>query len=162
MNKFKSVKSLFTIVGLLAGLASLTVAAAWADSFKPSDIYKEYLHRVYYAKSLDPVIPYFNKRARGSFYGMTAQEKDRALEKLKKSYIGKFEVMKEDVVGDMAFIEAKGYAKDWGQVTKAKVHVEMIRESGAWKIRHHAWKGKVNPPKGRVIKKKSKRKSYSY
>ncbi|MBZ0187647.1 MAG: hypothetical protein K8F91_15480 [Candidatus Obscuribacterales bacterium] len=31
-------------------------------------------------------------------------------------------------------------AADWGQVTKAKVRVEMIRENGAWKIKHQVWR----------------------
>lgn len=148
-------KKILLLFSLLAMVAfSFSTMPALAGGFKPSDIYKQYLARVYYARSLYDVAPYFINRTRNNMLSLEGEAAQKQLEKLKKSYIGKFTVKKEEVVGDMAFIEATGYAKDWGQVTKATVRVEMLRESGAWKIKHHSWSGKVRPPKGQIGKTK--------
>ena len=148
-------KKIFLLFSILAMVAfSFSTMPALAGGFKPSDIYKQYLARVYYARSLYDVAPYFVDRTRNNMLSLQGEAAQKQLEKLKKSYIGKFTVKKEEVVGDMAFIEATGYAKDWGQVTKATVRVEMLRESGAWKIKHHSWSGKVRPPKGQIGKHK--------
>lgn len=152
------IKSKFFLLTLTLLLVAFMVGQdAFARAFKPSDIYKQYLARVYYAHGLEDVIPYFIERTRMNMRSMTSEQADKQLKKLKGSYIGKFTVKKEEVVGDMAFIEASGYAKEWGQVTPAKVRVEMYRESGAWKIKHHSWSGKVAPPKGQMGKRKSYR-----
>lgn len=152
----KSKFSLFTLI-LLLSITFLIGQDAKARAFKPSDIYKQYLARVYYARSLEDVIPYFIERTRMNMRSLTSEQAAAKLKKLKQSYIGKFTVKKEEVVGEMAFIEANGYAREWGQITPAKVRVEMYRESGAWKIKHHSWTGKVAPPKGQLGKRKTYR-----
>lgn len=153
MSKSTPTNYLLTATLLLVALFMGTDMAKAGD-FKPSEIYKQYLHRVYYARSVEDVAPYFCERTRMNMRSLEGEASTSALNRLKKSYIGKFKVVKEEVVGDMAFIDATGYAKDWGQVTKAKVRVEMIRESGAWKIKHQSWKGSVYPPKGQIGNKK--------
>lgn len=117
-------------------------------AFKPSDVYRQYLNHVYYAKSVHQIESYFMEPTRKNLENLRGELADAALKRYKRSYIANFKVIKEEVVGDMAFIEAEGLASDWGQVCHAKVRVEMIRESGAWKIKHQVWQGVVNAPRG--------------
>lgn len=133
-------------IGMSTGLLG-TVQEAMA-AFKPSDVYRQYLNHVYYAKSVHQIENYFMEPTRRNLENLRGELADAALKRYKRSYIANFKVIKEEVVGDMAFIEAEGLASDWGQVTHAKARVEMIRESGAWKIKHQVWQGVVNPPRG--------------
>ncbi|MBK9144288.1 MAG: hypothetical protein IPM23_17465 [Candidatus Melainabacteria bacterium] len=131
--------------GISTGLPVIQQALA---AFKPSDVYRQYLNHVYYAKSVHQIENYFMEPTRKNLENLRGELAEAALKRYKRSYIANFKVIKEEVVGDMAFIEAEGLASDWGQVCHAKARVEMIRESGAWKIKHQVWQGLVNTPRG--------------
>lgn len=118
-----------------------------AKGRKPSEIYKEYLARAYYCKSLRSIASYFNERTRDYYLSLEGKRAENEIKKIKKSYIANFRVKKEQTVGDMHYIKATGLSSDFGRVVRCDVTVEMIRETGGWKIMKHNWSGKMRVPK---------------
>ena len=128
--------------GLL--LSMLQPQAACAQS-KPSDAYKQFLHRIYYARDITDFASLLEEGQGKHALSLKGQERRSCLLKYKRSYVAKFRVIKEDVVDtDRAFIIGEGYAKANGQITRVDVRVQMIRQYGHWRVKKTLWTGSVS------------------
>lgn len=143
MRKMRLIPTLLTLTFLLIGIYAQSASAA----VRPSATYKAYLNRVYYAKSVRDVSDFFVEKMRMFLESLEGEDQKRRLKRLKKTYVAKFSVKKEEVRGDMAYILATGLAKEWGKVIPCTVRVEMVRETGGWKIMRHSWTSKMRSPK---------------
>jgi hypothetical protein len=130
--------SLVLAIGLL--LPGLPVDA---QASKPSDAYKQFLVRLYWAKQLKDFTYCMQESTRTHMESLTGQEAQDYFKRYKKSYVAKFRVIKEEVVDDRAFIEGEGIAVESGQRVKAHVRAQMVREGGAWKVMFTNWSGTI-------------------
>lgn len=140
-NKF--IFSVLTLVLLLCASAPKAMAGAT----RPSDQYKAYLNVLYWAKELSQFSPFLMQRTRDNLESLSGQARLDAFKRWKKGYVAKFKLKREEVVGDYAFIEGTGLGLEFGQITPATVKVEMILESGVWKIKHQVWYGSIQQPR---------------
>ena len=141
-------KKLIFLISLLTLAFIFAARQAEAESASPTDVYRHYLNRIYYAKNLKAVAPYFVERTRQYYEGLEGQAMLEELKKLKRSYVYKFVPTKEEKVGDMYYILGNGIAMDHGKRVNCEVRVELVLETAGWKIRMHCWKGKMRMPKG--------------
>lgn len=114
-----------------------------AQASKPSDAYKQFLARLYWAKQLKDFTFCMQESTRTHMESLTGQEARDAFLRYKRSYVAKFKVIKEEVVEDRAFIEGEGIAVESGQRVKAHVRAQMVREGGAWKVMFTNWSGTI-------------------
>jgi hypothetical protein len=117
-------------------------------NFRPSDIYKMYLAKLYYAKSFKDIAPYIIERTRDYELSLGADDQARRLKNWKRHYVAKFQLLKEEVVpseGDVntsyAFIKGKGFGWEKGRAVPAEVSAVMIMERGNWKVQWTSWTG---------------------
>jgi len=110
---------------------------------KPSEAYKQFLVRLYWAKSLKDFTYCMQESTRTHMESLTGQEAIDCFKKYKRGYVAKFRLIKEEVVEDRAFIEGEGIGVDLGQRVKAHVRAQMVREGGAWKVMFTNWSGTV-------------------
>jgi hypothetical protein len=114
-----------------------------AQASKPSDAYKQFLARLYWAKQLKDFTFCMQESTRTHMESLTGQEARDVFLRYKRSYVAKFKVIKEEVVEDRAFIEGEGIAVESGQRVKAHVRAQMVREGGAWKVMFTNWSGTI-------------------
>lgn len=131
--------SLLLVVGILLPAE----APAGAQASKPSDAYKHFLVRVYWAKKLKDFTHCFQESTRTHMESLTGQEAIDCFKRYKKSYVANFKLIKEEVVEDRAFIEGEGIAMERGQRVKAHVRAQMVREGGSWKVMFTNWSGTI-------------------
>lgn len=142
--RFKFTASVLALLVLLLTAAPQVMSAGGA---RPNDQYRAYLQALYWAKELRQFSPYLCERTRTNLESLSGQERQDAFKRWKKGYVAKFKLVREEVVGDLAFIEGTGLGLEFGQITPAKVRVEMIMENGTWKIKHQVWTGAINMPR---------------
>lgn len=128
---------------LLMASAPQVMAAGGA---RPNDQYRAYLQALYWAKEVRQFSPFLCERTRNNIESLEGRERLEAFKRWKKGYVAKFKLVREEIVGDLAFIEGTGIGLEYGQLTPAKVRVEMIMENGTWKIKHQVWTGSINMP----------------
>lgn len=138
-------KFIFSILVLV--LLQVTPNVLAAGGARPNDQYRAYLNVLYWAKELKQFSPFLCQRTRDNLESLSGQERVDAFKRWKKGYVAKFRLLREEVVGDMAFIEGTGLGLEYGQIVPAKVRVEMIMENGTWKIKHQVWTGAANQPR---------------
>jgi hypothetical protein len=134
------------ILSLFLALATSVFAPSMpadAQAAKPSDAYKVFLARLYWAKQLKDFTYTLQESTRDHLESLTGQEARDAFIKYKRMYVAKFRVIKEEVVEDRAFIEGEGIAVESGQRVKAHVRAQMLREGGAWKVMFTNWSGTI-------------------
>lgn len=141
---------LFSVFVCLIASGVLCLPASTAG-FRPSDVYKQYLHRLYYATDYKQIAPYFQERVRERELTLGEDDQKRRLIWWKRGYVAKFRVLKEEIVPSegsdytsYAFIKGEGIGVDAGQRVNAEVHVVMIMERGGWKIQRTGWTGLAN------------------
>lgn len=110
---------------------------------KPSDAYKQYLAKLYYARSMKDIAPLFSSNQREHFESLVGEEAANELKNWKKGYVAKFRVIKEEIIDDRAFIEGDGIGLEQGRRIKAHVRVQMHRENGHWKVMFTVWSGTI-------------------
>jgi hypothetical protein len=117
---------------------------AVAQGSKPSDTYKQFLARCYWAKQLTDMTPYLCATWRDHAESLTGVERQNEFKRLKNTYVAKFRLIKEEVIEDRAFIEGEGIAASGGRRCQAHVRVQMIRDQGGtWKILYTHWASTV-------------------
>ena len=131
--------SLFLAFGLL--MPACTPADAQAS--KPSDAYKHFLVRLYWAKQLKDFSGCMQETTRMHMESLTGQEAIDCLKKYKRGYVAKFRVLREEVIDERAFIEGEGIGADVGKRVAAHVRAQMVREGGSWKVYETTWSGTV-------------------
>ncbi|MDZ4836123.1 MAG: hypothetical protein SGJ27_20285 [Candidatus Melainabacteria bacterium] len=117
---------------------------AQAQASKPSDAYKQFLVKLYWAKSLKDFSPCMQESTRTHMDSLTGQEAIDCFKKYKRGYVAKFRVIREEVVEERGFIEGDGIGADLGQRVKAHVRAQMVREGGTWKVMQTNWSGTVS------------------
>ena len=141
---------------LFSALSPLPLNAGERTGSRQSSIYRQYLARAYYCKSPRDVANYFVERTREYYESLTGEDAVKEVKKIRKSYIAKFVVTREETVGDMHYMKGTGLASDYGKVLKCTVAVEMLKETGGWKIMKHGWSSRMRIPrsskKPRLIK----------
>jgi hypothetical protein len=137
----------------LSLIASVLMVTAFSclpaqANFRPSDIYKQYLARLYYARHFKDIAPYIMRRTREQDLTLGADDQARRLKWWKRGYVAKFQLIKEEIVpseGNVntsyAFIKGKGIGWDKGRAIPCEVIAVMIMEDGGWKVQHTAWTG---------------------
>src|SRR5579883_608833 len=125
---------LVAAAGLILSLSFLA-SPSLATGGKPSDMYRAYLTKLYYAKSIKDIAPCFFQPMRDHFNSLVGEEAAAELKDWKQNYVARFKLIKEEVVNDRAFIEGSGIAMASGHRVAAHVRAEMYRENGTWKVR---------------------------
>lgn len=126
-------------------VTSLSCLPAHAG-FKPSDVYKQYLAKLYYARQIKDIAPYMMERARNEELSLGPDDQARRLKWWKRGYVHKFQVTKEEIVPaegstytSYAFIQAKGYGWEKGKLIPCEAMAIMIMENGGWKVQRTGW-----------------------
>ncbi|MCW5822518.1 MAG: hypothetical protein KIT34_06920 [Cyanobacteria bacterium TGS_CYA1] len=140
------IKLLVSVLTLLIMLTAMAPQVTAAGGARPNDQYRAYLQALYWAKELRQFSPYLCERTRNNLESLDGRERQDAFKRWKKGYVAKFKLVREEIVGDLAFIEGTGIGLEFGQLTPAKVRVEMIMENGTWKIKHQVWTGSISMP----------------
>jgi len=114
--------------------------------FKPSDVYKQYLAKLYYATQMKDITPYMYERARDEENSLGPDDQARRLKWWKRGYVHKFQLIKEEVVPSegstytsYAFIKGKGYGFEKGRLIPCEAMAVMIMEKGGWKVQRTGW-----------------------
>jgi hypothetical protein len=132
----------FSLVLAFGILLTVSISAD-AQGTKPSDAYKQFLVKLYWAKQLKDFTWCMQETTRIHMESLTGQEAIDCFKKYKRGYVAKFRLIKEEVVDDRAFIEGEGIGADLGRRVKAHVRAQMVREGGMWKVMHTNWSGTV-------------------
>ncbi|MBX9671271.1 MAG: hypothetical protein K2X93_27025 [Candidatus Obscuribacterales bacterium] len=110
---------------------------------KPSEVYRQFLVRLYWAKSCRDFSPYLIEVTRDHLESISGQEAYDQLVRFKQGYVAKFRVTNEVVMDDHAFINGEGIGLDQGRRIKAHVKVTMQKENGFWKVKYTTWTGVI-------------------
>jgi|AGTN01.2.fsa_nt_gi hypothetical protein len=136
-------KLLLTASALLVTISTCLPANA---GFKPSDIYKQYLAKLYWARQMKDIAPYMMERARNEELSLGPDDQARRLKWWKRGYVHKFQVIKEEVVPSQgssytsyAFIKGKGFGYEKGKLLPCEAMAVMIMENGGWKVQRTGW-----------------------
>ncbi len=136
-------KSGLIFLSVMMALVLSLMGTAVEATGKPSEVYRQFLVKLYWAKSCKDFAPYLIEMTRNHLETITGQEAYDQLIRFKHGYVAKFRVTNEVVMDEHAFINGEGIAMEQGRRVKAHVKVTMQKENGFWKVKYTTWTGVI-------------------
>jgi hypothetical protein len=123
---------------MTVGLAVLALClGACRKGPGPSEAFMRYHQAFDQAKTVEEILPYMAREPRAKIEATDPKERARDFEILKMlQEVVDVEVVKEDVAGDKATLEAKGIAGSGGT---SRGTITLVREPEGWKVQKEKW-----------------------
>jgi hypothetical protein len=129
-----------TLIACIVPAFFLFAPAAFAQkpAQTPTQFYMEYREAWTRAKSIDALLPYLSKDGRTEIEATPPDKRQMMFEMMKMmGNMSNIKVAKETPQGDGYLLDLTGTGADKSPLTGT---AEIIREGGAFKLKHESWK----------------------
>lgn len=122
---------------------AMSISCQGDTSSGPTQVYKAFLSKCYYAKDARECAPYMWKPWREAFDKMSLEQRIQMMKWFKSNYIARVRVDKEEVSGDEAELTGKGWTSTGATIKACDFKVNLVREDNGWKIKQHTYGGTI-------------------